>query len=130
MKNKKIKIILLSITNPWNIVCAFILLFSTICMMHENTIVKDYIKTKVTYVKDCNTYNICDDNFMYEVDDAKYGISPAFGTIEKYKKNNYAYYNKENPSEAVMKSSWHYISIICLFVFIISTISYTINLRK
>ncbi len=130
MKNKKIKLILLAITNPWNIVFTIVLLFSTICMIHENNVIKDYIKTKVTYVKDCKTFNICDDNYMYEVDGVKYGISPAFETIEKYRKNNYAYYNKENPGEAMMISSWKYLSILCILVFIISTISYIISLRK
>ena len=69
---------------------------------------------------------------MYTINNKNYGIKPAFETIEKYKKKNYAYYNSNNPNESIMISKWSYINIFFIIVIIISTISYykSLNYNK
>lgn len=129
-KNNKLKIILMSIINPWTIVSIIVVLFCTICFMYETNKISNYEKINVTYVNDCSKYDICSNNYMYNVDGNNYGVSPAFETVEKYFKNNYAYYNKDNPSESIMISKWIYINIIFILIIVISSISYYLNLKK
>ena len=128
-KKNTFKVILMSITNPWTIISIIIIVFCSICLIYENNIAKNYDKISVTYVKECDKYNICDNNYMYSVDNKNYGVSPKFETIEKYLKKNYAYYDKENPSDSIMISKWSYINILFIIVIIASSISYYMSLR-
>ena len=129
-KENNYKVILYSIVNPWTIVSIIIIIFCLSCAIYESNKVKDYEKIKVNYVKDCSKLDICDNNYYFKIDDKVYGIKPSFETIEKYKKNNYAYYNKEDPSENFMKSSWNYLNILFIIVIIISSVSYYKELKK